>query len=234
MSVDHWMWSDKVSRLEKLFLRLALNGRLPFSRQILAWNSKRQLANMEPTSSLGSNFKIPDPSQPIPEDERGLVGPSGPLTPFVPNALSAEQVTGREVNEVLTNVGTYGMGGPGYFGLRLRDEWMVIAVWGASEWIIADGILIKDQFFDNYGRPRPWVTEETDDLSPKLVGAKITAIELEKHSMRISFSNGMSMAIDQSAEDRPIFEGTRRPREFLADDDLRKAVFLSPTAEIWV
>jgi hypothetical protein len=62
-----------VSRLEKLFLRLALGGKLPFSRQVLAWNSKRQLASMEPTSSLGSDFEIPDPSRPIPENERGKV-----------------------------------------------------------------------------------------------------------------------------------------------------------------
>lgn len=223
-----------MSHLEKLFLKLALRGKLPFWRQFLAWSSKRQLANMEPTSSLGSDFEIPDPSKPIPEDERGIVGPSGYLMPFVPNALSAEQVTGREVNEVLTHVGTYGMGGPGYFGLRLGEEWLVVAIWGAGEWIVADGILIQDHFFDNYGRPRPWITEDTDNLSPKLIGSTITSLELSQHYMLISFSNGMSLVIDGSAEDRPIFEGTKRPREFMADDDLRKAVFLSPTAEIWV
>ena len=223
-----------MSRLEKLFLRLALGGKLPFSRQFLAWNSKRQLAKMEPTSSLGSDFEIPDPSQPIPEDDRGVVGPSGHLIPFVPQALTAEQLTGREVNEVLTGVGTYGMGGPGYFGLRLEEEWLVIAIWGASEWIVANGILIQDHFFESYGRPRPWIIEGSDNLSPKLVGAKITTLELEQKCMRISFSNEMSLVIDESSEDRPILEGTKRPREFMADDDLRKAVFLSPTAEIWV
>ncbi len=223
-----------MSRLKKLFLRLALGGKLPFSRQFLTWNSKRQLANMEPTSSLGSDFEIPDPSRPIPEDERGMVGPSGQLIPFFPSVLSAEQVTGREINEVLTHVGTYGMGGPGYFGLRFGEEWLVIAIWGASEWIVADGILIQDHFFENYGRPRPWITEDADNLSPKLVGSKVTSLELMQKNMRISFSNGLSLVIDGAAEDRPILEGTKRPREFMADDDLRKAVFLSPTAEIWV
>ena len=223
-----------MSRLEKLLLRLALTGRLPFGRQLLAWSSKRQLANMEPTSSLGSEFEIPDPSQPIPEDEREVVGPSGHLIPFVPKALSSDQVIGRTVNEILTHVGTYGMGGPGYFGLRLGEEWLVIAIWGASEWIEVDGILIQDHFFDNYGRSRPWITEDADNLSPKLAGSKVTSLELMQRYMRISFSNGMSLVIDESAKDRPILEGTKRPREFLADDDLRKAVFMSPTTEIWV
>ncbi|MEP1698828.1 MAG: hypothetical protein ABJJ69_20050 [Paracoccaceae bacterium] len=223
-----------MSRLEKLFFRLAIGGKFPFSRQFLAWYSNRQIMKMEPRSSLGSNFEIPDPSQPIPEDERGAVGPSGHLIPFVPNALSPEQVKGRQVDEVLPSVGTYGMGGAGYFGLRLGEEWLVVAIWGAGEWIMAEGILILDHHFDKYGRPRPWITQESDDLSPKLVGSKITALELNQHSMRISFSNGMSLDIDESGEDRPILEGTKAPRAFMADDDLRKAVFLSPTAEIWV
>jgi len=223
-----------VSRLERLFLRLALQGKLPFSTQFLAWKSKRQLMTMEPMSSLGSDFEIPDPGRPIPEGERGAFGPSGQLISFVPNALSAEQVTEREVDEISTCIGTYGMGGPGYFGLRLGEEWLVIAVWGAGEWILADGVLVEDGFFDKYGRPRPWITGSCDDLSPRLAGSKITAVELERQHMRISFSNGMSLVIEQSAENRPILEGNKRPRAFLADDDLRKAVFLSPTAEIWV
>lgn len=223
-----------MSRLETIFFRLVTGSKLPFSGPILAWYTKRKLNITGPTSSLGSNFEIPDPSRPISEEERGLFGPSGHLIPFVPNALSAEQVTGRQVDEVLTLVGTNGMGGPGYFGLRLEDEWLVVAIWGAGEWIVADGILIQDLHFEKYGRPSPWITEESDNLRPKLVGSKITALELNQHFMRISFSNGMSLVIDESAEDRPILEGTKKQRKFLAEDDLRKAVFLSPTVEIWV
>lgn len=219
---------------EKFLFRLAVSGKLPFSRRFLAWSSNRQIADREPISSMRYDFEIPDPSQPIPEGERGAVGPSGHLIPFVPNALSAEQVINRRVDEILTYVGTYGMGGPGFFGLRLGEEWLVVAIWGAAEWIMVDGILIQDHFFEDYGRPRPWITEDADDLSPKLVGSKITSLELHQRSMRISFSNGMTLAIDEAAESRPILEGNKKPREFLADDDLRKAVFLAPTAEIWV
>ncbi|WP_152618547.1 hypothetical protein [Leisingera sp. ANG-Vp] len=218
----------------KYLVRLAIGGKLPFSRQFLAWSSKRQLADMGPMSSMRYEFEIPDPSQPIPDDERGAVGPSGHLIPFVPNALSVEQVTGRQVDELLTYVGTYGMGGPGFFGLRLGEEWLVVAIWGAGEWMVADGILIQDPFFEDYGRPQPWITGDVDNLSPNLVGSKITSLELHQRSMRISFSNGMSFAIDEAAENRPIFEGNKKPREFLADDDLREAVFLAPTTEIWV
>jgi hypothetical protein len=126
------------------------------------------------------------------------------------------------------------MGGPGFFGLRLGEEWLVVAIWGASEWIVADGVLIQDYFFADYGRPKPWITDEVDNLSPNLVGTKIESLELHQRSMRISFSNGMLLEIGEAAEGRPLLEGNKQPRAFLEDDDLRKAVFLSPTTEIWV
>ncbi|WP_282048412.1 hypothetical protein [Sulfitobacter mediterraneus] len=223
-----------MTRLEKFLIRLAMSGKLPFSRQFLAWSSERQFADLEPMSSMRFDFEIPDQHQPIPEDERGAVGPSGHLLPFMPKVLSAEQIVGRKVDEILTHVGTYGMGGPGFFGLRLGDEWLVFAIWSASEWITVDGLLIQDHFFEDYERPRPWITGEADNLSPLLLGSVVTSLELNQRSMRMSFSNGMSLTIDEAPENRPVFQGNKRPREFLEDDDLRKAVFLAPTAEIWV
>ena len=76
------------------------------------------------------DYEIPHRDQPIPANERGL-GPCGRLQPFAPPPISAEQVIGRTVEEICPYVGTYGMGGPGFFGLRLGSEWLVIAVSGA-------------------------------------------------------------------------------------------------------
>lgn len=42
-------------------------------------------------------------------------------------------------------IGTYGMGGPGFFGFRLaqseefRDEWLILTLWGATRWLAIDG-----------------------------------------------------------------------------------------------
>ena len=221
-------------RLEKSLMRLALRGRLPFSRLFLAWRSRRQLKAREPVSFLRYNFEIPNLSQPIPEDQRGAVGPRAQLIPFVPEPLLETNVTDRRIDEVLTLVGTYGMGGAGFFGLRLDGEWLVVAIWGASEWIRVDGILVQDRFFERSGRPKPWIDDGTDRLSPRLVGTKITSLEVERHSMQMLFANGMSLAIDEASDKRPVWEGSKKPRLFLAADDLRKAVFLAPTAEIWV
>ncbi len=219
---------------EKVLLRLALNGRLPFSRQFLAWKTKRQLAATGPTSALCCELEIPDPTRPIPEDERGIVGASAHLIPFVPQVLTARDVIGRRIDEINPHLGTYGMGGPGFLGFRLENEWLVFSIWGAGEWIRVDDCLIADHFFDNHQRPRPWICEGSDALSPKLVGAEVTFLEIRKRSLDMSFSNGMSLKIDDCPDDRPVFEGTKKPRMFLESDDLRKAVFLAPTNEIWV
>ncbi len=223
-----------LTRLEKFLVRFAINKRPPFWRQFLAWNSKRQMAHEEPTSSLRYDFQIPDPSRPIPEGERGLVGPSGHLIPFVPQELLPKDVIGRQVDEVTPYVGTYGMGGPGFFGLKLGKEWLVFAIWGAGDWIWVNDIFVEDPYLEKYERPEPWLHDGTDTLSSKLVGTEISSIEIHRHSMAMSFSNGMSLAIDEAPESRPIFEGNKRYREFLEDDDLRKAVFLAPTTELWI
>ena len=186
------------------------------------------------------DYEIPDLDQPIPVNERGL-GPSGRLQPFTPPPLSADQVIGRTVEEICSGVGTYGMGGPGFFGLRLGSEWLVIAVWGAGEWMQSQGRCVQDSFHDNYGRPRPWLADwvvgKTDELSAHLVGQKIRSIDVRRHSLRLVLENEVDLTIEEASDHRPLFEGidgTKKPRQFTDDDDLRRAVFLAPTIEIWV
>jgi hypothetical protein len=183
------------------------------------------------------DYEIPDLDQPIPADERGL-GPSGHLQPFAPPPISAEQVIGRTVEEICPHVGTYGMGGPGFFGLRLGSEWLVIALWGAGDWMVSQGRCVQDSFYDNYGRPRPWIvnwpTDESDELSAQLVGERVSSIDVRLHSLRIVFENELDLTIEETSERRPLFEGIKQTRQFNHDDDLRRAVFLAPTIEIWV
>jgi len=180
-----------------------------------------------------TDFQIPDPEKPIPESERRL-GPSGELKDFNPSPLDSAQIIGRKVDEICTYVGTYGMGGPGFFGLRLGAEWLVISVWGAAEWMTIVGRNVQDTFYDDYGREPPLMTDTCDELSPLIVGQEITAISVEKQSFVMEFANETKLQITESSDNRPLLQGTKEPRKFADDDDLRKAVFLSPTIELWV
>ncbi len=177
-------------------------------------------------------FRVPDESRPI-GGEPPPWGPFFELVDFKPGALSLEQVVGRPVDEMCTHVGTYGMGGPGFFGLRLADKWLVISIWGASSWIQINGRIVQDIFWNKTGMPRPWISDEGDELSNRLVGQTISAIDVRRYSLMITIGD-LCLAVTEQPDGRPIFAGNGKPRKLSKGDDLRRAVFIAPTAEIWV
>ena len=185
-------------------------------------------------SRLVYTFEVPDPAHPIPPEQRGVVGPSGQLIPFVPAPLDAGSLIGCRIDEVSPIVGTYGMGGPGFFGFRLGEEWLVIAIWGAGDWVRADGRLITDYWHAKQGRPEPWIGAHGDTFGPQVAGQTIASFELGRHNLRMELSNGIVIEIEPDAASRPRFIGNGAERRFLESDNLRKAVFLSPTAELWI
>lgn len=178
-------------------------------------------------------FEIPDPSQPGYQDA-SPPGPSGPLVAFRPPALDPMEVVGRVVDAVNPYIGTYGMGGPGFFGIRLGKDWLTVAVWGAAAWMTAKGRLVEDLFYEEHGRERPWIVDGSKDLSSQIVGQSLESIGIRRHSLKIVFANQFDLSIEETADRRPVFEGNGEPRAFADSEDLRRGVFLSPTAEIWV
>ena len=179
-----------------------------------------------------TEFEIPT-GEPYPEDECGL-GPSAELMPFTPEPLRAAEVVGRRVDDMTTSAGYQGMGGPGFFGLQLGEEWLIIAVWGAADWLQAEGRRIMDTHYETNGSPRPWISHGADELTPRVIGRTITAIEVARTTMAIRFDDGLTLSIEDDPASRPRLQGTGEPRAFATDEDLRAAVFLSPTTEIWV
>jgi len=125
------------------------------------------------------------------------------------------------------------MGGPGFFGLRFQDEWLVIAIWGASSWILVDGRIIHDVYWEENGAHRPSITDKVDELTGSLVGKAVSSFDIAKHSLKVGIGKHV-LSISESPDERPIHEGNKTPRRFHRNDDLRKAVFLSHTAELWV
>lgn len=192
------------------------------------WRSLRPRA----TSSLRYKFKIPDPARPL-SGEPPPWGPFYELVDFHPAPLAAEDVVGRTVREICPYAGTYGMGGPGFFGVRLDEQWLIIAIWGAASWIAVDGRIVQDMFWQKNGWPRPWMTDQGDELTPVIVGQSISSFEVAKHSLTLVIGQ-RTLTISESSDGRPILEGNKCARLFEKSDDLRRAVFLSPTAEVWV
>ena len=125
------------------------------------------------------------------------------------------------------------MGGYGFFGLKLNDEWLVIAVGSAGNWMTVNRRRLQDYFCHENERETPWVYEGVDALSPYIIGSTVLEFEVLKHSMRIELSNGAVIELSQDPHTGAPFEETGKQRLLLDEDDLRRAVFLCPTSELW-
>src|SRR5215471_1307543 len=145
-------------------------------------------------------YHIPDPARPVPEEERRYPwSPSGELIPFVPEPLKSGDVVGQRITAVSTCVGTYGMGGSGFFGLRLDDSWLVIAIWGAGGWMSAGGRAIEDACYEDYGRSKPWIPDDFDELADAIIGCTLSNVEVDKNYLRISVDGGPDLVIEESS-----------------------------------
>lgn len=170
---------------------------------------------------------------PIAEEDQGPFGPTAELVPFEPELLKSQQVAGRRIEEVSFNLGTYGMGTPAFFGLRLGTDWLVVAIWGASAWIVAEDRHIWNSHYLRNGSPRPWVCDD-DEFSARVIGHTIATVEVLKTSMELVLDDGFVIRIDADPATRPVHAGSLELRAFKPDDDLRKSVFLCPTDDLWV
>lgn len=79
------------------------------------------------------------------------------------------RIIGRDIVDMSICIGSYGMGGPGFFGLCLSktekypEEWLILTLWGATHWLQVDGVNIgrselefaqKEMKFKRY---RAWI-----------------------------------------------------------------------------
>lgn len=121
---------------------------------------------------------------------------------------SASSLIGARVEGFHSSLGTYGMGGPGFFGFLLAPhgevgerEYLVAAIWGAEEYLFLDGRVIgcSPKYYASH---RPWIRDEprggearegergAGELEAVLVGATIGAVDIENDRLSISLVQG--------------------------------------------
>lgn len=161
-------------------------------------------------------------------------GPSGRLVRFRPELLDPKKVIGREIAGWTPYAGTYGMGGPGFVGFDLNGAWLIIAIWGAGDWIRLDGRLLTDAFSSKHGREPGWTSESEEVWRRLFTGRRFVDFKVERTSLEARLDDGRVLSISDDAADRPPYEGNGKAREIGPDDDLRRVVFLAPTPEISV
>ena len=149
------------------------------------------------------------------------------LRPFVPAPLEPEVILARRISAWTPDAGPVGMGGAGFVGFDLGGDWLMIALWQASLWIRVDGEVLFDMLYSldgSFFRPRV-------DVGSVFVGDQFTHVSVERRRVVARLATGRELLI---ADDPPIpryMSGA--VRKFGESDDLRRAVFLSPSPDLW-
>ena len=72
--------------------------------------------------------------------------------------VDKKNIVGLEIIDFSSHLGTYGMGGAGFFGLLLsNDEYLTYAVWNAGDYVIINNRIVEcsPNFYD---KTKPWIS----------------------------------------------------------------------------
>jgi len=135
-------------------------------------------------------------------------------------------------------LGSYGMGGPGFVGIRLRPRtgprlWVVFTIWAAAEWLTLDGELLEESYF----------LSERGDSSRRflplaaLQGARLIAVGLTADAAELTFARGgavRALRLQRDSSHLPVHRGSKAPKVLGPDLDLRDAVVVSRRGGLWL
>lgn len=202
------------------------------------WLAKRLVAHQvrqfldtlpEQSPIISGPYEIEDFTQPLEESGFDNLMDHYKMVPFEPEQIDAKALKGQQVEMVSCELGSYGIGSYGFFGLFLGENWLIVPIFGAAEWISLDGCMLRE----TREGASCWIKGGNDqDLERRLQGARVQTAVIGKHHMSVVFDNGAVLEIAQNPKERPKFEGSELPRVFLPGDELRRSVFLSPSGVI--
>lgn len=122
-------------------------------------------------------------------------GWDGTRKPITLEEIDLDWLMERRVIRVHFALGTYGMGGPGFFGLELEAhkdrpiEWLVLCLWGAAEWLLLDNRWVDAP--PDQSQP-PLKEQETKNLLTDsfIGGVKITDAMIEIYFYEVKDVSG--------------------------------------------
>jgi hypothetical protein len=162
-------------------------------------------------------------------------------------ARGASELVGAQIAGWCNILGSYGMGGPGFFGLLLPPragaayrEYLVFAAWGADQYVLLDGRVLDaaPRYRDQYG---PWLAggdEGRAALDAALIGASIEAAEVADDHLRMTLSHrGRAHVLEYLRHDPrlpPMGGGGPREPAYEEGTIADYLVFQPESAVLWV
>ncbi len=144
------------------------------------------------------------------------------------------EFVGQPVSRIECCLGSYGMGGPGFLGLRFASGWIVYRLWAAAGWVTLDGKLIQDLMF-----PEELTQFEPCKLTSLnfLIGAQFRCLECDDQQCDLVFERNESeirLSFRRDGRDVPPHCGNGRTKVFATHERLEDAIVISRIARLWM
>jgi hypothetical protein len=149
---------------------------------------------------------------------------------------------GAEVLEVSTHLGTYGMGGCGFLGIRVaggrppEPRWLVVTLWAAASWATIDGDLVVEEFFEAERAELAAAGRRFRSVEASLTGARLVAAASTDDLLALEFERDgarQRFEIRRDGRDVPPWRGSGRPRALGPGESMRDAVVVSESGYLW-
>jgi hypothetical protein len=160
-----------------------------------------------------------------------------------PATLAAQscEFLGRRVRAIDLCIGSYGMGGPAFFGLRFDHSWIVYRLWNAASWLTLNGKLLTESLAP-FPEERQAIGEPNLVSARELIGAQLSALECDGTQHNLVFATGdgklnageFRLSLRRDGATVPRYRRTGRPKVFAESESLEEAIVVSRTARLWL
>ena len=121
--------------------------------------------------------------------------------PITLKEFGIERILGSEIIDMCSYIGTYGMGGAGYFGFKIKidneEMWIVVCIWNADGYMLLDERVFHSpkQYIKDYN---PWYSSDkyfNNYFKLELCKSKIKSLIINEYDMDIFIELGEKLDI---------------------------------------
>jgi len=152
--------------------------------------------------------------------------------------LSDSAFAGAKVTRICPYLGSYGMGGPGFWGLRCRlnarSFWIVYRLWSADGWVTIDNHLVESSLI---GDEKKHIPLERRIDSACLIGARIVSYEIARDSSTLMLEDReggvRQIVLRMDGSVVPPWRGNGKKKQFSDGESLEDAVIVTKGGRLW-